>query len=142
MGMLRTIAAAHRHHQANEFAASLEARASQRTGDDVRQQGIARDDHVRSRYEHPDEAARPSEEEALEVVEIPRLQPREARQRGAHCAVEAGWDPPHASSTGPKLGLLGPGVHHPSVRGIGDDGADGVGGLALEPLQAVAMEQP
>jgi hypothetical protein len=77
---LGPITAAHRHHEAHQFATALEAGPRECAGHHMRQKRVARDNDVRARHEHRPDRLSPTKEEPFERREVVTLQNRETRQ--------------------------------------------------------------
>ena len=141
MGRLRPIAAAHRHHEANDLAAAFEAGIRQGHRHDKGKQGIRRHDHVGPRHEFRHQEPSPPQKELAQFIELLLRQRGKPRQRRPLVAVEGRRDTPYAAFARTKLLLLLGRVFMQSVRRVGDDGVEAVVAAPLKPVKTIRMVQ-
>ena len=132
-------AAAHSHDQADDGTAALEARGGQAGSGYVRDEGVGRQEDLRSGNQDAGEAGAEALEEGVHALQVRVSQGCEARQGRALVAVEGGGLPPDAAVALAELALLDVGVFDQSVGRIGDDGMNAIGGLAFESVKAVGV---
>ena len=106
VGGLWTVAAAHGHGEAHDFATAFQSGFRQGGRDQVRQQWVGCHDDLRAGNKLGEQQAGPYEEERSNVVELVLRERGEAGKRRAAMAVERWGDPPHSSLAFTQLGLL------------------------------------
>ena len=141
MSSLRTVSAAHRHHEPRNLASAFQPRFCQRARDNIGKQGIAGDNHIRTGYQYREQYSRPCEKEFLNCTNIVYGKYRKSGKRRAFGAVKRWWDSPIASSSCAQLALLLFRVLEQTVRRIRDHRMDAELLSLGEPFEAVPMHQ-
>ena len=138
---LRAVSAAHCHHKSRDLAPAFQARLCQCTRDNVGQQGIAGDNHVRARHQYRKQRTRPRQEEFFYCTNVVGGKNCKSGKRRTFCAVKRRWDSPDSASPCAQLPLLFFRVLEQAVRRICDYRMDTELFSLREPLEAVPMHQ-
>lgn len=139
VSILWPVTAAHGHRQASDVAAELEAAFRHRVSDDVAEERIARDHHVRARHEYAFQRFAEVLEKIMQSFVVLFRKHSETRQRRALVAIEGRRDAPHPAFPVPELRLFLFGIFDEPVGWVGHHGVNGAWLHLCEDDEAVAL---
>ncbi len=139
MRILRTVAAAHGHHEADDHSTTLQAGIRKRGSDNVRHERVRGNEHVCSRYQYARNAFSETTKELSHALKVGRAQRRKARERRPRVAVEGRGNPPDSALAFSKFALLGFRILHQAIRRVGDNRMDTVSLAAVHPVKTIIL---
>jgi hypothetical protein len=140
MGILGSITAPKRLHQANHLAPLLEAGFDERQIDQVRKQRVRGNEQVRARNQDPHGADGKLREEGPESGAVGFVENREPRQRLPLAPVERWRNAPHPAPPGPKLILFSRAVFLQSVGRVCNYRVNGTRLSRIHPFESISQK--
>src|SRR5229473_7690571 len=110
VGILWAIAPPHGHDQADNITTQFQSGRAHRAGHDMREQWIARHNHICARNRNTKNELAEFEEKILHDLAVAVIEHRETRQWRPLVTIEGRWDAPYTATPFAQLCLLGIGI--------------------------------